>query len=262
MTEPHSFRLRPIEAARAFRASLRDPDDAEQFVRIVDALSGRSGLRMLERFLLLPGSRSLVREERTLFEVLSDRAALEALSEGSLGRAYAAFMSTEQLAPDGLVEATAQAVGDVPETDDVYVWFLERFRDSHDLWHVLTGYGRDLLGEAALLAFTHAQTRMHGFGFMAGGLYLRTLLPGLPPGAPPTENVRSRLRAMLRDGWRRGRAADWLPAQDWAALLPAPLTTVRERLAISEPVPYEPLRSVGAPARDAPDPRNDSSRAP
>ena len=247
MVEAQSFRIRPLEAANAFRAALRDPDDTEQAVRIVDALIGKSGVRMLERFLLSPGSRSLLAQERTLLEILRDRSALEAMPEGSLGRAYAAFMSREQLTADGLAEATKEVVGEVPETDDVYVWFLERFRDSHDLWHVLSGYGRDLLGEAALLAFTYAQSRMHGFGFLAAGLYLRTFLPGVPPGSPHLEKVKPRLRAMLRDGWRRGRAADWLPGQDWAALLPEPLAAVRRELSISEPVPYEPLRSVGAP---------------
>ena len=37
----------------------------------------------------------------------------------------------------------------------------------HDLWHVVTGYGRDELGEACLLAFTYAQNKNRGVGFIA-----------------------------------------------------------------------------------------------
>ena len=36
-------------------------------------------------------------------------------------------------------------------------WMGERLRDIHDLFHVITGYGRDALGELCLLAFTNAQ---------------------------------------------------------------------------------------------------------
>ena len=48
-----------------------------------------------------------------------------------------------------------------------YAWFFRRVRDLHDLWHVLTGYGRDPLGEVCLLAFTYAQTRLTGLGAIA-----------------------------------------------------------------------------------------------
>lgn len=37
--------------------------------------------------------------------------------------------------------------------------FSNRIRDLHDVFHVLTGYGRDLRGESAVLAFTIPQTR-------------------------------------------------------------------------------------------------------
>jgi ubiquinone biosynthesis protein COQ4 len=33
----------------------------------------------------------------------------------------------------------------------------------HDIWHVLTGYRRDALGEACLVAFSYAQTRGLGW---------------------------------------------------------------------------------------------------
>jgi len=41
-----------------------------------------------------------------------------------------------------------------------------RMRDTHDLWHVVTGYKGDLVGEASLLAFLFAQTRNPGVGFI------------------------------------------------------------------------------------------------
>ena len=249
MSEPVSYRIRPLDAVRALRASFKDPDDTAQVVRIIDALSGRSGLRLTQRFMTMPGSRAIVARERTILEVLQDREALEAMPVGSLGRTYFDFTGAEQISADGLVEASREATGYDAADDqgDVYGWYMARFRDTHDLWHVLTGYGRDLLGEAALLSFSYAQARHHGFGFIMASVYLRTFFPGAPTPDLLIPGVKARTREMIRHGWRRGRAAGWLPGQDWEALLPEPLDELRRRLEIHEPLVYEPVRTIGAP---------------
>jgi ubiquinone biosynthesis protein COQ4 len=105
----------------------------------------------------------------------------------------------------------------------------------HDLWHVVTGYQRDLIGEASLLAFTFAQTRNPGIGFIVATAYWKA--GWVNPGA----------RRLLREGYRRGRRAAWLPGLAWEALLEQPLARVREQLGVGEPPVYEQLRSEGAP---------------
>ena len=115
-------------------------------------------------------------------------------------------------------------------------WFGRRIRDSHDLWHVVTGYGRDLLGEASLLSFTFAQTRNPGIGFIVAVAWLRA------------KGDAGFARDLMRNAYRRGRGAKWLPGEDWETLLGLPLETVRHRLALGEPPAYTPLRSEGAPA--------------
>ena len=95
-------------------------------------------------------------------------------------------------------------------------WFRVRGLLMHDLWHVLTDYGTDGLGEAALLAFSYAQlpgraNRLLVFGAGWRGVAERNL--GF---------VRYLYRA-----WRRGGRAVWLPALPYEALLAAPLDTVR-----------------------------------
>jgi len=49
---------------------------------------------------------------------------------------------------------------------------------------------------------------------------------------------------VIRDGYDRGRAAAWLPAQDWEALLPLPVTEVRRRLRLGPTPEYTPVRST------------------
>ena len=56
-----------------------------------------------------------------------------------------------------------------------YAWFFRRVRDLHDVWHVLTGYGRDALGEMCLVTFSFQETHGLGWALIAGGLVLWAL---------------------------------------------------------------------------------------
>ena len=101
------------------------------------------------------------------------------------------------------------------------------------MWHVLSGYGRDALGEASLVAFSYAQTKSHGFGLiaLAGALKLRQEVPGQP---------------MMRAVWqayRNGAKAAWLPGEDYVRLLAEPLSAARTRLNIAEPTVYHAVPS-------------------
>jgi ubiquinone biosynthesis protein COQ4 len=224
-------------AWRAIRALLRDPDDTKRVFDVIDALSGRSGERLFERFRATPSGARILAERRELLASLRDREQLLALPPGSLGRSYAEFMGREQISAEGLVEASQEGGrGPDPALSPERRLVGARMRDQHDLWHVVTGYGRDLVGEAAVLAFTYAQTRNRGIGLIVAVAYWRG------GSAAPW------FRPLLREAWRRGRHAAWLPAADWEALLPRPLEEVRAELGLGEPPRYEALRSAGAPA--------------
>src|SRR5262249_2090987 len=138
---------------------------------IIEALAGQSFERSFQRFTASREGRRLLIERPSLLAALSDRTALRALPDGSLGRAYLAFMESGDLTADGLVEADATAAQRSPQPlqldpDRQYVG--DRTRDMHDLWHVLTGYGMDEAGEAANLAFTFGQIPSLGFGLIVG----------------------------------------------------------------------------------------------
>ena len=157
-------RIRPLDAWRALARLVRNPDETKHVFDLIDALSGNSGERMLRRFQTTDNGRRILAAKRELLPVLSDRERLLALPVGSLGRTYADFMSREQITAEGLVQASMEggrANADLsPERQVIGL----RLRDSHDLWHVVTGYGRDLVGEACVLAVTYAQTRNRGIG--------------------------------------------------------------------------------------------------
>jgi len=209
----------------ATRAALANPEDTTQAFRIAEALSFNNPERLLRRFRADPTGARLLAERRDLLEILTDRERLEAMPADSLAAAYLAFLDSEGISAEGLVEASAVS----SEATDGDVAFLRaRMRDSHDLWHTVMGYQGDLLGESALLAFTFAQTGHPGVGFLAGlGFVL----------APERA-----IRRVITDGFKRGRRAGWLVAADWAELLPMPIGEVRERLGVGAPPVYEPVR--------------------
>jgi len=232
-TRPARRRVAPLRALRAIRALIRDPDDTPKVFEIIDALAGNAGERIFQRFRATPSGERILRERRNLLARLDERESLRALPPGTLGRIYAEFTEREQITGQGLADASMAARRD--ELDPDRRLFFDRLRDMHDLWHVVTGYGRDLVGEAALLAFSFAQTRNRGVGFIVAVAYLRAKGDG------------AYARPVMREGFRRGRRAAWLPAADWEALLSLPLEAAREKLGLETPPAYVPVRSAGAP---------------
>ena len=138
-----------------------DPDNTEAAIRAIAAMSGGSHERCFRRFKRSKAGAWILQERRELCDKLSDLDGLGAMPEGSLGKAIWEFYTTEQLSAQGLKAASEAAGGGAGEDTDSER-FGRRMRDLHDVFHVLTGYGRDLRGEVACLAFTFAQTWEHG----------------------------------------------------------------------------------------------------
>jgi len=210
---------------------MRNREDTQQVFLLIEALRGKTTLRQLARFRRTETGRAVLGETRRLLDRLSDRASLEALPAGTLGRAYYDFMSSENLTAEGLVELSR--IRRPPAPDDVTL-FRERNREMHDLLHVVTGYGRDPLGEACLVAFSYAQTGLKGFALIA--LSAARRIARARPGQP--------VRRAVLEGYRHGRSAGWLPGADWEALLSQPVETVREQFAVKPPTRYHAILAV------------------
>ncbi len=226
---------RPWAAWPALRRLIADPNDTAQVFRVIRALGGPSLARGLRRFRATAVGRRVMAEEVDLIDALRDRARLAALPTGTLGRAYYEFTGREQITADGLAVASAgdAAADPASELGADMRRYAERLRDQHDLWHVVTRYGRDPFGEVCLLAFTYAQAGDRGVGVIALVGAWR-LGQALGPAA---------WRAVWA-AYRAGRRARWLPEQDWETLLGAPLEDVRRRLAVPPPAAYLTLRSA------------------
>lgn len=214
---------RPLQARRAWRAIrslVADPTRTEQVFELFGALGGDYGEVLFQRFLRNPAAPSLLARQPSLVAALSDREALARLPEGSFGRAYLAFLDARGLDPAGLLEARSHANTELPPLDPIRDWFYARTNVMHDLWHVLTGYGTDEAGEAALLAFSLAQLPSRGMRVLVGAAAVIGF------------DWRLEWPRYLMRAWRRGRRAVLLTAVAYEDLLPRPLDEARRRLGI------------------------------
>jgi ubiquinone biosynthesis protein COQ4 len=223
---PLDTRLHPIIAFRALREVLRERENTKQVFRLIEALRGKTTLRQFARFRASAEGQALLARHPSLLAALSDRASLAQLPQGSLGRTYYDFMTSENLSAEGLVEASKVRAAP-PPTDDV-TWFRERGREMHDLLHVTAGYGRDPLGEVCVVAFTFAQGRQKGLAVIAAVGALRAARQLRDP----------RILRAAWEAYRQGRRASWLFSADWENLLARPLEAVRAQFRVRSPTWY------------------------
>ncbi|MBW2405431.1 MAG: hypothetical protein JRF42_16955 [Deltaproteobacteria bacterium] len=157
---------------------------------------------------------------------------LRALPAGSLGRAYLAFVQSEGITADGLVSAsTIERGGD--ENAELR-WIKDWLRDTHDLWHAVLGYQGDLVGEAALLAFSHHETRNIGVAMIAMVAWLKL---------GRITDPRVHARRAIFDGRRRAKQTAWFVGMPWHQWLARPVEEVRRELRVDSLVDYQPVRS-------------------
>ena len=215
-------------AWRALQLLLTNPDDTQQVFVMIDALSGNSPRRMLKRFARDQSGAKLLARRSDVLNRLKDRQFLRSLPAGSLGRAYLQFVESEGITADGLVAASRLSDGnEIIDADFEYL--RQRMRDTHDIWHAVTGYKGDLIGEASLLAFSFAQTRNPALGLIVTAAFLRGAEFGV--------------RRQVVRGFARGVRARWLVAFDWEEALARPLEDVRQELRIGAPPEYVQVRT-------------------
>lgn len=221
-------------ALRSLQKLLADKEDTRQVFEIMRALSGDSVARAYERLLTLPEGGRMAFEHREFAERLADDAWLDSLPEGSVGAAYRHFIRTEQISADGLAEISRESESDI-DAPHPHAWMARRTRDVHDVWHILSGYHRDALGEACLVAFSYPQTKSLGWVIIALGAVSRARKSEYP------------MVKAIWQGYQRGRAAAWLLGQDYERLMAEPLEAARRRLNITPPTIYD---SIPANVRD------------
>ena len=226
--------IKPLAAWRAMRELLKNPDDTTQVFHIIEALKGDSLGAAVRRLRSSDRGRALLQKKPDIVSKLNDREWLLGLPVGSVGRAYYDFVHAEELSADGLI-----ASSETGARQEIYrglsadeIWLADRLRDIHDLQHVMTGYGRDPVGELSLLSFMKTQTPNRGISFIvwiAKWKYLREV---------PQFDV----RPLIQEGAQIAQQAIWMAEIEWEERLVEPIDELRAELGFQPPSQYQRLR--------------------
>lgn len=211
----------------AIRKLLANGDDTVQVFRIMRALNAGNAPMNYARLIATSEGGRIAYDKVELAQLFAQPGYARQFAPGTVGAAYAHFLESTGYSADGLVEVSR--VNAEEDMAHPYAWMGRRIRDTHDIWHVLTGYQADeSLGEACLVAFSYAQVGGLGWAFIASAASLKSL-----------QITRGTLFAKaVWEGYRHGRAAKWISGEDYLTLLHEPIEAARARLNIKDPVLY------------------------
>ena len=218
----HKSHINYITTLKGVVGMLRSPESTESVFDIEDGLRNIEGTQtLLEHVNKSTGVAEMIAER--YLAPAADIDALDRYPEGSLGKAYARHLLDHGFDPDYFRK--------IDVVDDIdYV--LMRVRQTHDIWHVITGFGTDRVGELGLKAVELAQLRRPMAAVITTGGVLRYLFKD-------PDNLGLVLWAIAH-GYRLGCRAKSLLAQKWEEHWDRPVAQWRAQLNITEALADSP----------------------
>ena len=217
---PPTQRARTV--VRTLATLARDPGRLDQVLVLAQTVNLPAVARAMGRLERDEAGRALLAEQPRIDRAHVDLDALRRLPDGTLGREYTRFLDENGITPDAF-----ETPPDIGDPRSAYV--MLRLRQTHDLWHVLTGYAPDVRGEILLQAFTYAQLRAPSALLIAtlGTLRWAFKWPGQGKA--------------LREAFARGKRTGALATFRWENHWATPVEELRELLACP------PARHANAP---------------
>jgi ubiquinone biosynthesis protein COQ4 len=192
------------------RVLMRNPAEPVYGMLFQDALDGGKLAAMARGFANLPAGRRLLEQRPELCRGHVDLEALAKLPPGTLGREFARFYEGNP---------GVEPIFTLPREMSDGQYLGKRMRESHDLHHLLTGYGTDMMGEMELQAFQlgNLGTPTSLFAVLAGWSNEQVTVP-----------KREYLRR-IRTAYQRGRSSPEMASVLWEDHWTTPLEQLRAR---------------------------------
>lgn len=206
--------LNRIKLLWASARLIRDPNRLDEVFQLADSIADERDLAEMVDAIAATGdgpARSFAEKPRVTF----DRAALAALPPGTLGREFHEFLARNELDPEVFLGRPANS-----ETE----FAITHLYETHDLWHVVTGFATDVAGELGLQAFYLAQ--------FPDRLSMLLLPLGMLNGVIFDRDDIDRRMSEIARGWRLGKAARPLFGVDWSSMWDTPLSEIRARFGL------------------------------
>lgn len=206
-----------VRAAFGAARLVKDPTRLEEVFQIAEGFeTPERAAEITQAIARHPQHAAALRDRPRIGRI--DLGALSRCAPGTLGRAVHDDLTRMGIDPADMV---------IPTVKSDFDYVRAHMRETHDIWHVVTGFGTDVAGELGLQAFYFAQFRapLPPVLFVVG--FLNTVLYSMDDGE-------RRMRAIVR-GWLLGRKAQTLFGVRWAELWDTPLDEVRRRLGLDLP---------------------------
>ncbi len=179
---PYKTNLR--KAWHHFFEFRKDKENTREVFRFFDHLPWTDVSERVRWFLSTDRGKRVFQSEPFLPDLLDNYELLRTkYNRGSLAYDYCDYMEREGLSAQGLVDEFNAFRGEQGRIDDQIEWYNDRLRDTHDLLHILTGIGRDTLGEAVLGAYVFDQrpSRGHLVLGIAGSMMIKSQMKTKAP---------------------------------------------------------------------------------
>jgi ubiquinone biosynthesis protein Coq4 len=211
MQEAAMKALHVVRAASAFVKLATDLGNLDEVFQLADGVSARRHLGAIRDHVARQDAGATALRRRPRLRL--DLATLRALPPGTLGRAFAEHMAANHLDP--------AAIPTLPVSDELD-FVRAHLYETHDVWHVVTGFATDVPGELGLQAFYFAQLPGKLPSAILAAAFLNTLIKHFEEREP-------RMREIVR-GYLLGRRARPLFGVPWDQLWSTPLDEIRARL--------------------------------
>lgn len=132
--------------------SLKDPYRHDLIAALGEATAKPYFISRLRKAMLAhPDGRRILRDRPRITSQTISLEKLRTFPENSVGRAYAAWLDREGVTPD-----TRDQVRYIDDPEEAYV--MQRYRETHDFTHAITGLPVIIEGELAIKAFEFTNT--------------------------------------------------------------------------------------------------------
>ena len=215
----HEDHVHYLTTLRGVLGMLRNPEGTESVFDIEDGLKDTRAADGVVTRVRQDDAVAAMMDERYLAEPV-DLDALAAMPDDSLGHAFARHILDHGFDPDYYRKLDV-------ETD--LDWALMRMRQTHDIWHVVTGIDTSRLGEVAVKAFELAQTWRPLAAVITCGGVMRYLMKD--------PDQLGDAMTHISHGYQLGRHAAPFLAQKWEQHWQRPLAEWRARVGLPAEVP-------------------------
>lgn len=149
---PLTFLERGALAIGSAFGSLRDPYRHDLIATLGEATAQPYFVSRLRHVMLRsPTGRRILHDKPRITSKTLSLEALRKLPDNTVGRAYAAWLDKEGVTPD-----TRDQVRYIDDPEEAYV--MQRYRETHDFTHAITGLPVIIEGELAVKAFEFTNT--------------------------------------------------------------------------------------------------------